>query len=81
MDKARSLWADNGEEYIYFIEAQVLTGKDKRGSAELIVPPPIEKDPLVRYDSVTSGSGIHIIFNGQQAYPLYLITCSKLALF
>ncbi|XP_017344192.1 protein mono-ADP-ribosyltransferase PARP9 isoform X3 [Ictalurus punctatus] len=81
VDKARSLWADNGEEYIYFIEAQVLTGKDKRGSAELIVPPPIEKDPLVRYDSVTSGSGIHIIFNGQQAYPTYLITCSRQALF
>lgn len=77
VDKARSLWADNGEEYIYFIEAEVLTGKEKLGSAELIVPPPIGKDPLVRYDSVTSGSGIHIIFNGQQAYPKYLITCSK----
>ncbi|KAF4086724.1 hypothetical protein AMELA_G00087660 [Ameiurus melas] len=77
LDKARSLWADNGEEYIYFIEADVLTGKEKLGSAELIVPPPIGEDPLVRYDSVTSGSGIHIIFNGQQAYPKYLITCSK----
>ncbi|MCJ8732201.1 hypothetical protein PDJAM_G00208590 [Pangasius djambal] len=78
--KAKSLWTDNGEEYIYFIEARVLTGKETTGSSELIVPPPIGKDPLVRYDSVTNGGGIHVIFNGQQAYPEFLITCSKQAI-
>ncbi|KAB5576743.1 hypothetical protein PHYPO_G00201970 [Pangasianodon hypophthalmus] len=79
VDKAKSLWTDNEEEYIYFIEAQVLTGKETQGSSEMIVPPPFGKDPLVRYDSVTNKRGIHIIFNGQQAYPEFLITCSKQA--
>ncbi|KAB5576744.1 hypothetical protein PHYPO_G00201980 [Pangasianodon hypophthalmus] len=79
VDKAKSLWTDNEEEYIYFIEAQVLTGKETQGSSEMIVPPPFGKDPLVRYDSVTNGRGIHIIFNGQQAYPEFLFTCSKQA--
>ncbi|KAK3568261.1 hypothetical protein QTP86_002784 [Hemibagrus guttatus] len=75
--KARYLWPENEDEYLYFIQAQVLTGKDMVGSPELIVPPPIGRDPLVRYDSVTNGTGIHIIFNGQQAYPEFLITCRK----
>lgn len=75
--KATSLWPENEEEYLYIIEAQVLTGKDKYGSTDMIVPPPIGSDPLVRYDSVTNGKDIHIIFNGEQAYPEFLITCTK----
>lgn len=77
VNKAKSLWADNGEEYVYFIEAVVLTGKETTGTPELIVPPPIGKDPLVRYDSVTNNKDIYVIFNGQQAYPSLLITCCK----
>ncbi|XP_046700900.1 protein mono-ADP-ribosyltransferase PARP9 [Silurus meridionalis] len=76
-DEAFTLWEDNGEEYIYFIEAQVLTGKQTSGSTDLIVPPPNGTDPLVRYDSVTNKKGIHVIFNGQHAYPERIITCTE----
>ncbi|KAG7331495.1 hypothetical protein KOW79_005464 [Hemibagrus wyckioides] len=75
--KVTSLWPENEEEYLYIIEAQVLTGTDTHGSPDLIVPPPIGRDPLVCYDSVTDGRDTHIIFNGQQAYPEFLITCTK----
>lgn len=77
VEEAKSLWTDNGEEYIYFIEALVLTGKHHSGSPKMIVPPPIGNDPLVRYDSVINGRGVHVIFSGQQAYPDLLITCRK----
>lgn len=80
VDKATSLWRNYEEEYIYFIEALVLTGKDKCGSPELIAPPPIGKDPLVRYDSLSNTRDIYVIFNGQQAYPEFLITCSRQAI-
>lgn len=75
--KAITLWPDNKEKYLYFFEAQVLTGKSVQGSSGLTVPPEIVNDPLVRYDSVTNGSDIFVIFNGQLALPLYLITCRK----
>ncbi|KAM9486128.1 protein mono-ADP-ribosyltransferase PARP9 [Clarias gariepinus] len=79
VDKAKSLWTDSEEEeYVYFIEAQVLTGKETIGTPGIIVPPPIGNDPLVRYDSVTNDQGIHVTFNGQQAYPELLITCRNL---
>ncbi|KAK2850421.1 hypothetical protein Q7C36_009204 [Tachysurus vachellii] len=77
LTKARFFWPENEDEYAYYIEAQVLTGNDKLGSSDLIVPPPNGTDPLVRYDSVTNGRDIHVIFNGQQAYPEFLITCKK----
>ncbi|XP_060785165.1 protein mono-ADP-ribosyltransferase PARP9-like [Neoarius graeffei] len=77
VNKARSLWMNNEEEYIYFIDALVLTGKDKHGSPELIVPPPKGKDPLVRYDSLSNKKDIYVIFSGQQACPEFLITCSR----
>ncbi|XP_060785164.1 protein mono-ADP-ribosyltransferase PARP9-like [Neoarius graeffei] len=77
VSKAKSLWMNNEEEYLYFIEALVLTGKDTLGSPDLIVPPPKGKDPLVRYDSLSNEKDIYVIFNGQQAYPEFLITCSR----
>ncbi|XP_027008334.2 protein mono-ADP-ribosyltransferase PARP9 [Tachysurus fulvidraco] len=77
LNHASFLWPDNEDEYVYYIEAQVLTGKDKVGSSDLIVPPSIGTDPLVRYDSVTNGRDIYVIFNGQRAYPEFLITCKK----
>lgn len=82
VDEANALWTDYkdtkhsvDDEYIYIIEALVFTGKAKRGAPEMIVPPPTDQDPLVRYNSVTGRNGIYVIFNGQQAFPRCLITC------
>nr|XP_055070786.1 protein mono-ADP-ribosyltransferase PARP9 [Misgurnus anguillicaudatus]XP_055070787.1 protein mono-ADP-ribosyltransferase PARP9 [Misgurnus anguillicaudatus]XP_055070789.1 protein mono-ADP-ribosyltransferase PARP9 [Misgurnus anguillicaudatus]XP_055070790.1 protein mono-ADP-ribosyltransferase PARP9 [Misgurnus anguillicaudatus]XP_055070791.1 protein mono-ADP-ribosyltransferase PARP9 [Misgurnus anguillicaudatus]XP_055070792.1 protein mono-ADP-ribosyltransferase PARP9 [Misgurnus anguillicaudatus] len=78
LDSALKLWR-NGlkEEYIYIIQAQVLTGKWAAGSPDFILPPVIGRDPLDRYDSVTDLSDTHVIFSGQQALPEYLIICDK----
>ncbi|XP_073711244.1 protein mono-ADP-ribosyltransferase PARP9 [Misgurnus anguillicaudatus] len=78
LDSALKLWR-NGlkEEYIYIIQAQVLTGNSAAGSPDFILPPVIGRDPLDRYDSVTGLSDIHVIFSGQQALPEYLIICEK----
>ncbi|XP_030642428.1 protein mono-ADP-ribosyltransferase PARP9-like [Chanos chanos] len=77
LDTARKLWrGPRDEEYMYFFEAEVLAGKTTRGSSDMIIPPSINGDPLVRYDSVTDSSqNISVIFSSQQALPLYLITC------
>ncbi|KAK6301841.1 hypothetical protein J4Q44_G00278940 [Coregonus suidteri] len=54
VDGAKRQWkglAD--EEYLYFVEAQVLTGKSTLGSPGLIVPPETHsRDPITLYDSV-----------------------------
>ncbi|XP_019906586.2 protein mono-ADP-ribosyltransferase PARP9 isoform X2 [Esox lucius] len=77
--QAEKLWkglAD--EEYMYFVEAVVLTGKSTVGSPDLIVPPEIHSgDPFSLYDSVTGGIDTHVIFNGHQALPEYLIICTQ----
>ncbi|XP_029599294.1 uncharacterized protein LOC115181509 isoform X3 [Salmo trutta] len=75
---AERLWKRSAdEEYLYFIEAQVLTGKSIVGCPGLIVPPPFARDPLTLYDSVNGGGDTWVIFNGHQALPEYLITCKK----
>ncbi|KAM9471310.1 uncharacterized protein ACWYII_007185 isoform 2-T3 [Salvelinus alpinus] len=75
---AERLWKGSAdEEYLYFIEAQVLTGKSIVGCPGLIVPPPFARDPLTLYDSVKGGGDTWVIFNGHQALPEYLITCKK----
>ncbi|KAK6312538.1 hypothetical protein J4Q44_G00182020 [Coregonus suidteri] len=75
---AERLWKGSpDEEYLYFIEAQVLTGKSTVGCPGLIVPPPFARDPLTLYHSVKGGKDIWVIFNGHQALPEYLITCKK----
>ncbi|XP_065107600.1 protein mono-ADP-ribosyltransferase PARP9 [Paramisgurnus dabryanus] len=78
LDNALKLWS-NGlkEEYIYIIQAQVLTGNSTLGSTDLILPPVTGSDPLKRYDSVNDWLETHVIFSGQQAFPEYLIICGK----
>lgn len=64
------------EEYSYIIEAQVLTGKDTRGSPEFIVAPLLPNDTQDHYNSVTNiQKDTYVIFHGHQALPEFLITC------
>ncbi|KAM9365084.1 protein mono-ADP-ribosyltransferase PARP9 [Pholidichthys leucotaenia] len=72
---AMKLWRKKDEEYLYFVEAEVLTGKSTPGQRSLIMPPALNKDPQNRYDSVTGGHDIAVIFSGYQAMPKYIITC------
>lgn len=73
------VWKNGGEkeEYLYFVEAEVLTGKDTIGKRGLILPPLRGKEPLIRFDSVFGGSEISVIFSGYQALPRYIITCQR----
>ncbi|KAL1267912.1 hypothetical protein QQF64_033275 [Cirrhinus molitorella] len=78
VDGAIKLWDEQEhEQYIYIIQAQVLTGNSANGSPELILPPPLGKDPLDRYDSVNDSKQTYVIFSGQQALPEYLFICAK----
>ncbi|KAL0993705.1 hypothetical protein UPYG_G00112120 [Umbra pygmaea] len=78
-DGADKLWRGlANEEYLYFIKAQVLTGKSTAGSPGLIVPPERNSgEPFSLFDSVEGGVETHVIFNGWQALPEYLITCKN----
>ncbi len=72
------LWDDQEhEEYIYIIQAQVLTGNSANGSPHLILPPLVGKDPLDHHDSVNYNKQTYVIFSGQQALPEYLFICAK----
>nr|XP_040056590.1 protein mono-ADP-ribosyltransferase PARP9 isoform X1 [Gasterosteus aculeatus aculeatus] len=76
--KALEVWKwpkEENEEYVYFVEAEVLTGNSTRGEEGLILPPAVGADPNVRFDSV-SGPDVAVIFSGYQARPKYIITCS-----
>lgn len=75
--EAMKVWEDQKEEYLYFVEAEVLKGKSTPGKPGLILPPPIGTDAQVLYDSVSGGSDISVIFSGYQALPKYIITCKK----
>ncbi|XP_062861474.1 protein mono-ADP-ribosyltransferase PARP9 [Trichomycterus rosablanca] len=78
LSKAKYLWPDSEEVYVYIIVAQVLTGKSTSGSSGLILPPPIGNDPLHRHDSVNNIiKDIFVIFNGQLALPKFIITCKR----
>ncbi|KAG7261001.1 hypothetical protein CRUP_032035 [Coryphaenoides rupestris] len=63
--------------YQYYVEAQVLTGNSTAGKRDLIMPPPIGNDPLIRFDSLTGGSDITVIFNGHQALPMCIFICKN----
>ncbi|XP_042351030.1 protein mono-ADP-ribosyltransferase PARP9 [Plectropomus leopardus] len=66
------------EEYLYFVQAEVLTGNSVPGKPGLIMPPLVGTDPQIMYDSVSGGSGdISVIFSGSQALPTYIITCKR----
>lgn len=75
--KALELWKENHEEFLYFVEAEVLTGKSAFGKPGLILPPPIGQDPNDTYDSVAGGPDVAVIFSGYQALPRYIIICRK----
>ncbi|XP_077071696.1 protein mono-ADP-ribosyltransferase PARP9 [Siphateles boraxobius] len=78
VDGALKLWKEQEhEQYIYIIQAQVLTGRTTFGSPDFILPPAIKGDPLDRYDSVSDMAQTCVIFSGQQALPEYLIICNK----
>ncbi|XP_012733688.2 protein mono-ADP-ribosyltransferase PARP9 isoform X2 [Fundulus heteroclitus] len=68
--RALDLWRDQREKYLYFVEAEVLTGASAPGSPGLLLPP-------VKCDSVHGGSDVSVIFSGYQALPKYIITCEK----
>ncbi|XP_011488250.1 poly [ADP-ribose] polymerase 9 [Oryzias latipes] len=65
------------EEFVYFVEAEVLTGKSTKGERGLILPPPVGKDPDKLFDSVSGGYGTSVIFSGYQALPRFIITCQR----
>lgn len=72
---AMDLWKKPNEEYLYFVEAEVLTGNSTRGKPGLILPP--EHAHQV-YDSVHGGSDISVIFSTYQALPRRIITCERI---
>ncbi|XP_061579916.1 protein mono-ADP-ribosyltransferase PARP9 [Cololabis saira] len=75
--KAMELWRQKNEKHVYFVQADVLTGKATQGRPELILPPPVGTDPDVMFDSVSGGTDISVIFSGYQALPRYIITCAR----
>lgn len=80
VSKAMDMWTQTFSKYLYFVEAEVLTGKSTSGKPDLILPPPVGADPLVRYDSVSGGQDISVIFTGYQALPVHIITCERKAM-
>lgn len=77
VEKAMSVWKEQSLEYVHFVEAEVLTGKSCPGKRDLILPPAMGSDPKSRYDSVSGGPEIAVIFSSYQALPKYIITCKK----
>ncbi|XP_013870677.1 poly [ADP-ribose] polymerase 9 [Austrofundulus limnaeus] len=78
VEKAMELWKEKHEEFLYFVEAEVLTGKTFPGKRGLIIPP-VRRSPDVLYDSVTGGprSDISVIFSGYQALPKFIFICRR----
>ncbi|CAL8372114.1 unnamed protein product [Arctogadus glacialis] len=76
---AVDLWREQSHQdvYQYYVEAKVLTGKSTPGKRDLIMPPPVGDDPLVRFDSLSGGTDISVICNGHQALPECLIICKS----
>ncbi|XP_037645021.1 protein mono-ADP-ribosyltransferase PARP9-like isoform X2 [Sebastes umbrosus] len=78
IEKAMEVWKvqkERKEEYVYLVEAEVLTGNSTPGTPGLILPPAVGAEPHIVYDSVSGGPDISVIFSGYQALPKYIITC------
>ncbi|KAM3607753.1 uncharacterized protein V6R79_013164 [Siganus canaliculatus] len=75
--RAMEVWKVSDEEYVHFVEAEVLVGESTRDRPEFILPPALTSDPHQNYDSV-SGPGIAVIFSSYQALPKCIITCKRL---
>lgn len=71
------VWKEEKDKYLYFVEADVLRGDSTEGQQGLILPPAKGTESQVRYDSVSGGSDISVIFSSYQALPRYIITCEK----
>ncbi|XP_070586740.1 protein mono-ADP-ribosyltransferase PARP9 isoform X3 [Erythrolamprus reginae] len=82
----RKLIADTKEKcemdhLICMFEAEVVTGSYTRGNRSYVAPPLINASSMKLYDSVVDdihNPEIFVIFNKEQALPLYLLTCSLL---
>ncbi|XP_032071638.1 protein mono-ADP-ribosyltransferase PARP9 isoform X2 [Thamnophis elegans] len=82
----RKLIADTREKcemdhLICVFEAEVVTGSYTRGNRSYVAPPLINTSSMKLYDSVVDdihNPEIFVIFNKEQALPLYLLTCSLL---
>lgn len=75
VQKALEVWKLPKQEYLYFVEAEVLTGNSTPGQRGLIVPPVPETGPAQRFDSVSGGPDVSVVFNGCQALPTKIIIC------
>ncbi|XP_028608126.1 protein mono-ADP-ribosyltransferase PARP9 [Grammomys surdaster] len=77
-DKVRK--TSNTDKLIYVFEAEVLTGSFCQGNFSNIIPPPLSPGALDVHDSVVdnvSNPETIVVFNGMQAVPRYLWTCTQ----
>ncbi|XP_076974264.1 protein mono-ADP-ribosyltransferase PARP9 isoform X1 [Tamandua tetradactyla] len=68
------------DKLIYVFEAEVLTGSFCQGHQLNFVPPPLSPGAIESHDSVVdsvSSPETFVIFNGMQAMPQYLWTCTQ----
>lgn len=75
MEKAMDVWGKQNEEFVYFIEAEVLTGNSIPWRQGLISPTSMDTDPQTLCNGVSGGQDISVIFSGYQALPRCIITC------
>ncbi|KAF3842871.1 hypothetical protein F7725_001720 [Dissostichus mawsoni] len=79
--KAMEVWKEqtehSKEEYLYFVEAEVLTGNSTRGTPGLILPPPVFEDPLLLHDSVSGGPDVSSSLVDSSSSPSLCFTDSK----
>ncbi|XP_026151983.1 protein mono-ADP-ribosyltransferase PARP9 [Mastacembelus armatus] len=78
VSEAMEVWKKPNEKYLYFVEADVLSGDSTPGKPGLILPPARARDSQKLYDSVSGGRDVAVIFSGYQALPKHIITCKMI---